>query len=347
MSKESIFSDLNNLNVVTTTSKEYATCFGFTEDEVFQALDTFHMEDKKELVKQWYDGFTFGGHKDIYNPWSITNFFMQGKFRPYWTATSSNALVNKLIQQASGDMKAKMELLMQGQTIRVNFDEQIEFDQLDYDENAIWSLLVASGYLKVDEVEYCGVTLDPWYHLSITNLEMTGMFSNMFRGWFRNSFAYYNEFIKALLQDDLDGMNEYMNEVTLHTFSSFDVGKHPSGKTEPERFYHGFVLGLLVELRDSYMIRSNRESGYGRYDVILIPKDRTAKAYVIEFKVQDSRLEKSLKDTVVSALQQIRQKQYDAELQAMGIAKKCIQHYGFAFKGKTVLIDTDTKKKVK
>lgn len=347
VSKESIFSDLNNLNVVTTTSKEYATYFGFTEDEVFQALDTFHMEDKKELVKQWYNGFTFGGHKDIYNPWSITNFLMQGEFRPYWTATSSNALVNKLIQQASGDMKAKMELLMQGQTIRVNFDEQIVFDQLDYDENAIWSLLVASGYLKVDEVEYCGVTLDPWYHLSITNLETTGMFSNMFRGWFRNSSAYYNEFIKALLQDDLDGMDEYMNEVALHTFSSFDVGKHPSGKTEPERFYHGFVLGLLVELRDSYMIRSNRESGYGRYDVILIPKDRTAKAYVIEFKVQDSRLEKSLKDTVVPALQQIRQKQYDAELQAMGIAKKCIQHYGFAFKGKTVLIDTDTKKKVK
>lgn len=347
VSKESIFSDLNNLNVVTTTSKEYATCFGFTEDEVFQALDTFYMEDKKELVKQWYDGFTFGGHKDIYNPWSITNFLMQGELRPYWTATSSNALINKLIQQASGDVKAKMELLMQGQTIIVNFDEQIVFDQLDYDENAIWSLLVASGYLKVNEVEYRGVTLDPWYHLSITNLETTGMFSNMFRGWFRNSSAYYNEFIKALLQDDLDGMNEYMNEVALHTFSSFDVGKHPSGKTEPERFYHGFVLGLLVELRDSYMIRSNRESGYGRYDVILIPKDRTAKAYVIEFKVQDSRLEKSLKDTVVSALQQIRQKQYDAELQDMGIAEKRIQHYGFAFKGKTVLIDTDTKKKVK
>ena len=338
VSKESIFSDLNNLDVVTATSKEYAACFGFTEDEVFGALDAFCMSDKKQLVKQWYDGFSFGSQKDIYNPWSITNFLMQGELRPYWTATSSNALINKLIQQASGDLKAKMELLMQGQSIVVNFDEQVVFSQLDYDENAVWSLLVASGYLKVNEVEYRGITRDPWYHLSITNLETIGMFSNMFRGWFQNSSVYYNEFVRALLQNNLNGMNEYMNEVALHTFSNFDVGKHPSGRTEPERFYHGFVLGLLVELRDSYIIRSNRESGYGRYDVILIPNDKKSGAYVLEFKVQDLGCEKTLEDTAQSALNQIEQKCYDAELQDMGIPKEHITHYGFAFAGKSVLI---------
>ena len=338
VSKESIFSDLNNLDVVTATSREYAACFGFTEDEVFGALDAFCMSDKKQLVKQWYDGFSFGSQKDIYNPWSITNFLMQGELRPYWTATSSNALINKLIQQASGDLKAKMELLMQGQSIVVNFDEQVVFSQLDYDENAVWSLLVASGYLKVNEVEYRGITRDPWYHLSITNLETIGMFSNMFRGWFQNSSVYYNEFVRALLQNNLNGMNEYMNEVALHTFSNFDVGKHPSGRTEPERFYHGFVLGLLVELRDSYIIRSNRESGYGRYDVILIPNDKKSGAYVLEFKVQDLGCEKTLEDTAQSALNQIEQKCYDAELQDMGISKEHITHYGFAFAGKNVLI---------
>ena len=338
VSKESIFSDLNNLDVVTATSKEYAACFGFTEDEVFGALDAFCMSDKKQLVKQWYDGFSFGSQKDIYNPWSITNFLMQGELRPYWTATSSNALINKLIQQASGDLKAKMELLMQGQSIVVNFDEQVVFSQLDYDENAVWSLLVASGYLKVNEVEYRGITRDPWYHLSITNLETIGMFSNMFRGWFQNSSVYYNEFVRALLQNNLNGMNEYMNEVALHTFSNFDVGKHPSGRAEPERFYHGFVLGLLVELRDSYIIRSNRESGYGRYDVILIPNDKKSGAYVLEFKVQDLGREKTLEDTAQSALNKIEQKCYDAELQDMGIPKVHITHYGFAFAGKSVLI---------
>ena len=338
VSKESIFSDLNNLDVVTATSREYAACFGFTEDEVFGALDAFCMSDKKPLVKQWYDGFSFGSQKDIYNPWSITNFLMQGELRPYWTATSSNALINKLIQQASGDLKAKMELLMQGQSIVVNFDEQVVFSQLDYDENAVWSLLVASGYLKVNEVEYRGITRDPWYHLSITNLETIGMFSNMFRGWFQNSSVYYNEFVRALLQNNLNGMNEYMNEVTLHTFSNFDVGKHPSGRAEPERFYHGFVLGLLVELRDSYIIRFNRESGYGRYDVILIPNDKKSGAYVLEFKVQDLGREKTLEDTAQSALNQIEQKCYDAELQDMGIPKAHITHYGFAFAGKSVLI---------
>lgn len=200
VSKESIFSDLNNLRVITTTSDLYADCFGFTEKEVFDALDNYGMGDKKEIVKQWYDGFTFGQYHDIYNPWSITNYLKEKKLYPYWASTSSNGLVSNLIQAASADIKEKMEDLLNGKEILVTFDEQIVFDQLDQDENAIWSLMLASGYLNVNDVEYRGTLLEPWYRLCITNLETKSMFSGMFLGWFKASHANYNGFVKALLQ---------------------------------------------------------------------------------------------------------------------------------------------------
>lgn len=159
VSKESVFSDLNNLTVITTTSDQYADCFGFTEEEVFKTLDQFGMSDKKQIVKQWYDGFSFGPFKDIYNPWSITNYLKEKKLRPYWASTSSNGLISKLLQSASANMKTQLEELLNGKQIIVNFDEQIIFGQLEQDENAVWSLLVASGYLKVEEIEYRGMTL--------------------------------------------------------------------------------------------------------------------------------------------------------------------------------------------
>ena len=338
VSKQSIFSDLNNLNVITTTSEEYATYFGFTEQEVFQALEEFGLTDKKELVKQWYDGFTFGSHTDIYNPWSITNYLDKKKIGAYWAATSSNTLINSLIQQSATDIKEKMETLLQEKEILVTFDEQIVFEQLQQDKNAIWSLLLASGYLKVLEVEQRGILLEPWYHLKITNLETLGMFTGMFKGWFSASDCNYNAFVQALLQGNLKEMNVYMNDVALVTFSSFDTGSHPSGKTQPERFYHGFVLGLLAELRDRYVLKSNRESGYGRYDVMLIPRDFAEQAYVLEFKVHDPEEEESLQETVQAALMQIQEKQYDAELSELHIKPEQIHHYGFAFEGKKVLI---------
>ena len=340
VSKESIFSDLNNLAVVTTTSDRYSTAFGFTQEEVFKSLDDMGLGERRDDVKRWYDGFVFGEHRDIYNPWSITNFLKEKKLRPYWASTSSNGLVSRLIQTAPPDIKQMMEDLISGREIVVNFDEQIVFSQLGKNKNAIWSLLMASGYLKPDKVEYKGELLEPWYHLSITNLETVSMFSNMFKGWFNNDSSNYGEFVQALLKGRLREMNIYMNDVALSTFSYFDVGTQPSERTQPERFFHGFVLGLPVELRDIYEIKSNRESGYGRYDVMLVPKgdDRKYNAIILEFKVYDSYDESTLEDTAQSALRQIEEKNYDAELIARGIEKERIRHYGFAFEGKKVLI---------
>lgn len=331
VSKESIFSDLNNPNVVTTTSEEYATAFGFTEPEVFEQLETFGLGEQKAQVKNWYDGFVFGSHRDIYNPWSITNYLDKKKLRPYWAATSSNALINKLIQNASADIKEKMERLLQQQEIVVNFDEQIVFNQLDQNENAIWSLLLASGYLKAEQVEYRGEMLQPWYHLRITNLETKGMFFNMFRDWFAGAAAEYHGLIRALTGHDLEALNYYMNKTMLAVFSFFDVAEK-----EPEKFYHGFVLGLLADQMEQYEIRSNRESGFGRYDIMMIPRQKENPAIVIEFKVKNK--EKTLEETVQAALEQISEKNYDAELLDRGILPERIYHYGFAFEGKQVLI---------
>ena len=339
VSKESIFSDLNNLRVVTTTSDLYADCFGFTEKEVFAALDDYGMGDKKEEVKQWYDGFTFGEKRDIYNPWSITNYLEERKLYPYWASTSSNGLVNRLIRMSSADVKEKMEDLLQGQTIVVNFDEQIIYNQLDQNENAIWSLLLASGYLKVEEVDYRGITREPWYTLKITNIETLSMFMTMFRGWFQNSDAKYGDFLKALIEGNVEAMNYYMNRITISTFSYFDVGSGNGDDLGPERFYHGFVLGLIAEHVEAYEIRSNRESGFGRYDIMMIPQDyEKYPAIVMEFKVCSRMKKETLEEAVQSALAQIDEKKYDTELLDRGIPADRIRHYGFAFEGKKVLI---------
>lgn len=341
VSKESIFSDLNNLKVVTTTSDEYATSFGFTEQEVFAALDEFGMGAEKEEVKRWYDGFIFGEHKDIYNPWSILNFVDTGKYNTYWANTSSNSLVGKLIREGSRQIKIPFEGLLRGEHLKCPIDEQIVYNQLDNNEAAIWSLLLASGYLKVidheeeNEVEYAREAL---YELALTNYEVERMFNNMIRSWFRPVGADYNDFVKALLLGDVDAMNVYMNRVALSTFSYFDTGKSLFG-AEPERFYHGFVLGMMVDLQDRYIITSNRESGFGRYDVMLEPRNpETDDAIILEFMVRNERREENLEETLKKALEQIEEKDYAASLQERGIPREHIRKYGFAFEGKNVLI---------
>ena len=341
VSKESIFYDLNNLEVVTTTSDKYETCFGFTEEEVFRSLDEYELGGQRERVKQWYDGFVFGHYKDIYNPWSILNFLDKRKLSTYWANTSSNSLVGKLLREGNRGIKEKFEALLQGKVVRTSIDEQIVYNQLDNDETAVWSLLLASGYLKVlsyEREEFLEYGEEAEYELTLTNYEVKRMFYNMVRGWFQDSRADYNDFVKALLVGDKKAMNAYMNRVALNTFSYFDTGKRPSGE-EPERFDHGFVLGLIVDLQNRYVITSNRESGFGRYDVMLEPRDpQTDDAIILEFKVYDPDGEETLKDTVEEALGQIERKQYAAQLVSRGIPGENIRSYGFAFQGKHVLI---------
>ena len=341
VSKESIFSDLNNLKVVTTTSREYATSFGFTEKEVFDALDEVNMSNEKAAVKEWYDGFTFGDVKDIYNPWSIINYLQTGKIDSYWTDSSSNGIVNKLIKTGTPDVKEAMAVLISGGVIEKKIDEQIVFDQLDKNEDAIWSLLLASGYLCVESYKEVGRLKRKIYGLKLTNLEVERMFEVMIEQWFGEEKFNYNNFVKSLLNGDIESMNEYMNRVTRGVISYFDTGKTPSDE-EPERFYHGLVLGLMVDQVDNYILSSNRESGFGRYDIMLEPIDKNNEKYpgiVIEFKVFNQKKEDTLEETVKNALRQIDEKNYDAELIKRGVKEENIQHYGFAFRGKEVLID--------
>ena len=344
VSKESIFSDLNNLDIVTTMSQKYETSFGFTEEEVFNALDEYNLSDKKVEVKRWYDGFTFGDKCDIYNPWSIINYLDKKELGSYWADSSSNGLVNKLVKTGSPNLKKTMEILIEGGVIEKRIDEQIVYNQLEKRENAVWSLLLASGYLRVVKIRYEGDFRKRYYTLKLTNKEVEQMFEIMIEEWFDNGSNMADDFIEAMLVGDLYAMNSYMNDIALDTFSSFDVAGKEESRIRPENFYHGFVLGLMVDKRDDYIIKSNKESGFERYDVMMIPRDTensSLPGLILEFKVINYSIEKSLEETVKSALQQIEEKKYDTELLKAGVKKENIRHYGFAFEGKKVLIGTD------
>ena len=338
ISKESIFSDLNNPATATVTSRKYETVFGFTEPEVHQALEEFQLLDQEDEVRRWYDGFKIGACSSIYNPWSITQFLDNREFKPYWANTSSNRLVTKLIRKSDISTKLIMEELLQGNSFYTSMDEEIIYADLDTKKSAMWSLLLSGGYLKVMQtVKNRRGKIE--YELSLTNTEAFSIFDEMVTGWFSNSRLSYSDFSDALLSGDKKFMNEYLNAIAAETFSYFDTGLGPSEFKRPENFYHGFVLGLIADLRGIYKVSSNRESGEGRYDVLLDPYEpETDDGIILEFKVFHPEKDNSLENTVQTAIQQIIDKKY-----AVALEKKCgrerIRIYGFAFRGKEVLID--------
>lgn len=333
VSKDSLFSDLNNIRTYTVSDKEYSDCFGFTEKEVVDAMKCQNM-DRFEQVKAMYDGFIFGNHKDIYNPWSICNFLDTGNLVSYWINTSSNKIIGEVIRRHPVRSKYEIEKLMSGEVVHKLINENITFQYMDGDENSLWSLLLAIGYIKADHVvkreEYteCDV--------SVTNEEVMSMFRNEILGMFDNGSLYYNEFIRAMLAHDTDNMEDILLDITYSSMSYFDVGG--SSHRVPENFFHGLVLGLIVSLKDQYRIVSNRESGRGRYDIALYPVHEDTDAFIMEFKVLDERREKSLEETAQNALSQIEDRQYEADLLAAGIPKERIYKLGFAFCNKEVMV---------
>ncbi|MBR3314067.1 MAG: AAA family ATPase, partial [Atopobiaceae bacterium] len=340
VSRESIFSDLNNLEVVTTSSPKYRESFGFTQGEVDDALAEYGLADKREDVRDWYDGFTFGGAGHVYNPWSVTKFLEGGgTFRAYWANTSGNGLVSDVVRRGDRRLKADFETLLSGGEVAKVIDEQVVFSELRTRPDAAWALLLAAGYVTCPGP----VPVNPEETsrpLRLTNHEVELAFDRMVRGWFAEDEADLDDFARALLAGDAEGATDYLASVTLYCMSAFDGARRPAER-EPERFYHGLVLGLLAHLRGRWSVESNRESGYGRYDVALVPACGASgadPAVVMEFKVFDPRHEQALEDTVGRARRQIEDRAYVAGLVARGIDESRIRTYGIAFRGKEVLV---------
>ena len=334
LSKNSLFSDMNSIRTYSVTSDKYSDCFGFTEEEVMDALECQNI-DEFRAVKEMYDGFIFGHRKDMYNPWSICNYLIDRNLESYWINTSSNKIIGDIIRKHPAQCKYEIERLMAGEVVHKKINENVTFQYLDGDENSLWSLLLAIGYIKADNavriLEYteCDV--------SVTNKEVMSMFETQILGMFEDGSVYYNDFVNALLRQDANEMSDILLDLTYTSMSYFDVG-NCRAKHIPENFFHGLVLGLIVSLKDRYRIVSNRESGRGRYDIALYPKQEDLDAFIMEFKVCDERTENSLEQTAENALRQIEEKNYEADLLAAGIPAARICKLGFAFQGKEVLV---------
>ena len=325
--KESIFSGANNFNVFSVLDNEFAEDFGITENEMDKIIQDFNIQDDKEEIKKWYDGYKIGDTEGIYNPWSILNYLADRKLMPYWVNTSSNDLI-KLILKNSSTIKEKIETLLRGEEITVPINFETIIVGIEQNEDNIWGLLLGTGYLKITEVVNFAESV---YKVKLPNYEIKNLFEGIIRDWFSNK-VIGND-LRSIL-NDLVTLNLYEFErkfivLVRQMFSFMDVGENTA-----ENFYHAFVLGMLVGLKDTYYVNSNRESGFGRYDIMLEPKDQNGNSFIIEFKVLDDMLETTIEQTIENAKKQIIEKRYEENLIERGF--KNITKIVFAFKGKDV-----------
>ena len=343
IAKESLFSDMNNLAVCSVVSGGYDDSFGFTGNEMEEILKEYGLEDRKEIVQFWYDGFTVGNERGLYNPWSVANYLSDRPDVPedYWAQSGGTGLIDHLLRRGSASLKEGFEVLLDGGVIEREIHEDLVFSGLETDEDAVWALLIASGYIKPGRGK--AEVSSGRTELSLTNHESGHSLARMIRAWFNTRAGnFMTSFAEALLADDLTEMNASMQQVVLLSVSSFDSGIQPaSGNVQPENFFHALTLGMLTCLSGAYHVTSNRESGFGRYDVCIEPVDRARNPFaaVLEFKVFDEKKgDTDLTDTCGRARKQIDEKGYDADLRSRGIPSAMIRRYGFGFRGKDVMI---------
>ena len=330
IAKESIFSGLNNLSVCTVMENKFTDSFGFTENEVEKMLKDCEIESNIDDVKLWYDGYRIGNQDGIYNPWSILNYAKEKALKPYWVNTSSNDLI-KMVLQKSTTVKEKIEVLLKGEEIEVvaNFDTVLR--DVEKKEDNVWGLFISTGYLKVaEEID----SSEGIYKVKIPNLEIRSLFSQIVRSWFlgRVNGVELSSMLNDLITLDFENYSKKFKKLSLELFSYMDVGIDTA-----ENFYHAFVLGMLVNLKDTYYIRSNRESGLGRYDICLEPNDKSQNAFIMEFKVYEKDYEKDIKETIKNAKNQIESKDYETDLKSRGFTS--IYKVVYAFKGKNVELE--------
>ena len=327
VAKESIFSGANNFDVYTVLDDEFSDDFGITEEEMDKVIKDFEVEDQKEEIKKWYDGYIIGKTEGIYNPWSILNYLKRRELMPYWVNTSSNDLI-KLILKNSVTVKEKIEQLLRDEEIEVPINLETVIVGIEQNEENIWGLLLGTGYLKVTEVVDLATGI---YKVKIPNYEIKFLFQSIIRDWFNDKVIgnNLNTILKDLVTLKLDEFEKKFKVLVTQMFSYMDVGENTA-----ENFYHAFVLGMLVGLKDSYYVKSNRESGYGRYDIMLEPKDKNGNSFIMEFKVLENEEEKTIEETIENAKKQIEERKYEEDLQERGYTN--ITKMVFAFKGKEV-----------
>ena len=331
IAQESLFSGLNNPGVFTLLAEEFNDKFGFIEKEVETMLTDFDVLDRYDEVQRWYNGYNFGG-RIIYNPWSITNFLAsKGKeLKPYWIDTSDNEIVENLLSKEGKELKEELEVLIRGETIEKAIDENIVLKDVGTDEDLLWSFLLMGGYLKHTGKRRDAASGKMLYNLCIPNLEVRYTYTQIIRRYFSSKIENKNLeiMLRALVEGDIVLFEEMLQKVVNAVYSYHDFGD------EPEKVYHALVAGMLTWISNTHEIKSNRESGYGRYDIMIIPHDSSMIGYIIEFK--KTRKNETIEAAIKSALKQIEAKKYEIELEERGI--KHIKKLAVAFSGKEVIV---------